>query len=243
MSSDGGPRPPERLLYDLQVTFRLIDDLLEELDARDDGFDEDKIQEMLRELSQRPARLAKLPDVVIHTYREIHRALANLRQGRDELRQIAVDRLPDTHAKLQEVSSATELAATDMLDRLDRALTLVQKLESDEEGADATDDEALAELKHELHNLISALQFQDITTQQLRHASEMLRQTEDRLARLAALFGEPGAEEAMREAGNAGEAGDGQDDGDGPSESDSYDPGATMLDSDGRQAVADEIFQ
>ena len=45
----------------------------------------------------------------------------SLRKSRGLLEQAAMERLKSTHERLAEVSSATEMAATGMLDGLDRA--------------------------------------------------------------------------------------------------------------------------
>ena len=86
--------------------------------------------------------------------------------------------------KLTEVSSATEMATSELLDGLDRALLLVDQLEvgpsSSDDDADPRDD-----LREELHRLVTVLQFQDITKQQLGNASTVL---EERMLRLAEVF-------------------------------------------------------
>ena len=86
--------------------------------------------------------------------------------------------------KLIEVSSATEMATSELLDGLDRALLLVDQLEvgpsSSDDDADPRDD-----LREELHTLVTVLQFQDIAKQQLGNASTVL---EERMLRLAEGF-------------------------------------------------------
>jgi len=86
--------------------------------------------------------------------------------------------------KLTEVSSATEMATSELLDGLDRALLLVDQLEvgpsSSDDDADPRDD-----LREELHTLVTVLQFQDIAKQQLGNASTVL---EERMLRLAEVF-------------------------------------------------------
>ena len=86
--------------------------------------------------------------------------------------------------KLIEVSSATEMATSELLDGLDRALLLVDQLEvgpsSSDDDADPRDD-----LREELHTRVTVLQFQDIAKQQLGNASTVL---EERMLRLAEVF-------------------------------------------------------
>ena len=86
--------------------------------------------------------------------------------------------------KLIEISSATEMATSELLDGLDRALLLVDQLEV---GPSSSDDDANPrdDLREELHTLVTVLQFQDIAKQQLGNASTVL---EERMLRLAEGF-------------------------------------------------------
>lgn len=90
----------------------------------------------------------------------------------------------DFEQKIAEVSSATEVATSEILDGLDRALLLVDQIEvapsSSDAAADPRDD-----LREELHTLVTVLQFQDITKQQLGNASSVL---EERMLRLAQVW-------------------------------------------------------
>ena len=61
--------------------------------------------------------------------------VSSLRESRGLLEKQAMERLSSTHQRLAEVSSATEMAATGMLDGLDRSLVLVDHLEAEDEGA------------------------------------------------------------------------------------------------------------
>ena len=202
------------------------------------------------------SNLPKLIHGLIGAYSEIMSIVGSLRESRGLLEQAAMDRLQHTNQKLQEVSSATELATTGMLDGLERSLDLVNRLhdgESEQPEAESTADDLRVnndvrdELRDELHQLITLLQFQDITAQQLGYASGVLTDIEERLVRIAQVFdvaglgtmmerGEPAEAEAEAEAaGNdAGEEHEGT-----PG---ICDPHASTLDADDRQAVADEIF-
>ena len=175
--------------------------------------------------------LAALPFILERANDEIQAVLGNLRESRlalEALESATVERLQHTGDKLREVTSATEVAATDILDALDRAGTTVDALEA----ADQADDKPRAqelrdELRGEIFGMMSALQFQDITTQQLTYAASVLADMEGRLLLIAKLF-DPGATVGRF----AGAAPDPR----------TYDPNATTRDAEGRQALADEVF-
>lgn len=217
-----------------------------------------KVMEVLANMGERPAGLRDLVDILEAAYGEVMNIVESLRESRGLLEKAAMERLSSTHQRLAEVSSATEMAATGMLDGLDRSLVLVDHLETadssetspdDERGPDAIRDE----LRDELHQLIGLLQFQDITSQQLGYATGVLQDIEERMLRIAKVFdltgGKPGAAaapvvdispapaEAMGEllAGNEGNT-KGKD-------FDVCDPEASNFDADSRQALADEIFK
>ena len=90
----------------------------------------------------------------------------------------------DYEQKLAEIYSATEVATSEMLDGLDRALILVDQIEVAPASSDA-DADPRDGLREELHALVTLMQFQDITAQQLGSASTLL---EDRMIRLAEVF-------------------------------------------------------
>jgi hypothetical protein len=179
--------------------------------------------------------LVSLPSVLERASQEITAVLASLRESRNAMAQASVERLQHTHQKLREVSSATEVAATDILDSLDRAGQIVDDLDAEE--ADAASDapkrgpELRAKLREEIFGMMGALQFQDITTQQLAYASVLI-EMETRIAEVARLFA-PGSAIALAvPAAAAPEAL-------APS---TFDPNATTLDAETRQALADAIF-
>jgi len=77
--------------------------------------------------------------------------------------------------------------------------------------------------------MMGALQFQDITSQQLAHASSVLVDMEERLLEVARLFDHNVEDTQVFRAGSA------------PDEK-TYDPNATTKNAEGRQALADELF-
>jgi hypothetical protein len=102
----------------------------------------------------------------------------------------------------------------------------------DLESAEADDDRSRAgavrdRLREEIFGMMGALQFQDITTQQLAYAASVLSETEARLLQIARLF-----DPAAAFAGLAAPAPDPR----------TFDPRATTHEAETRQALADEIF-
>ena len=179
-------KPPSDLLYDSEAALRLIDTALEELR----GESGDSIAPR-REDRQPPANadrligLGTVTRVLAHAYADVMSTLGSLRETRAILEHVAADRLKTTNDKLLEVSSATEVAATDILDGIERALAMVDSLG----GSAATNDAAtVAALRDELFRLMGCMQFQDIAAQQLAHASSVLSDMERRLVDIARLF-------------------------------------------------------
>ncbi|HYV98053.1 MAG TPA: hypothetical protein VE967_11405 [Gemmatimonadaceae bacterium] len=176
--------------------------------------------------------VSALPDTLLKAYSEVCAIIENLRESRDVLHRTMGSRLQHTTAKLEEVSNATELAATGILDGLDRSIALVDKLD-ELDGTSSPD--ALAartSLRDELYTAQAALQFQDITSQQLKHAGSMLADMEARLVEVARSLDVASATGDEKIAAVAQPVDDG-----------SFDPGATMRNADTRQALADAIFQ
>src|SRR5947208_4864384 len=58
-------------------------------------------------------------------------SLPIFRVTRETIQKHSMERLRNTHAKLNEVSSATEIAAVEMLNGLDRTLGMIDQLEAD----------------------------------------------------------------------------------------------------------------
>ena len=129
------------LLYDTEAALRLVDSELDELragtavaeppaaapDAASAVTDaqaqqESAVAQHLRALLDQPAGapvgLASLPFILERANHEIQAVLANLRDSREALETATVEKLQTTSEKLKEVTSATEVAATDILDAL-----------------------------------------------------------------------------------------------------------------------------
>lgn len=181
-------------------------------------------------------RLVDLVGILMATYREIRSVLERIRQGRQLLQQAAVERVRRTHEKLAQVTATTELAATNMLDGLERALGLLELLSSRKAAGEGEGDDSSSlaeELREELHRLVLLLQFQDITAQQLAHAAGVLAEVEERLESISNAFNLHQLESA--EWGLGGTLGTGA--------GSSFDPCASSLDAEERQALADRIFK
>ncbi len=243
------------LLYDSEATLRLVDNELEALGelgtpaadpaAPDLGAGPEDASlaglagiTELTELSSKvenvtpTSALAMVPEILQKANTEIVNVLGSLRQCRSAIEQATSDKLQITHEKIREVTNATETAATDILDGLDRAQGLIDELDAE---ADAEGDgsekakEIRGRLRDEIFMMTGCLQFQDITTQQLTYASSVLVEMESRLAEIARLF-DPrryGAPELPPET---------------PAVPEVFSPDAAFDRSGSRQAMADEIF-
>ncbi len=165
------------VLYDSETVLRLVDRELEELG----------------EAVPHVNHLAVLLAVVQRANLEIAQVLRTLRDSREALQDVAVREIHDSTAKLVEVSSATEIAATRIMDGLDRAQGLVDQLDA-LDGPGAGSDAAVKaaatrnRLRDELFSIVGSLQFQDITSQQLGHVGRMLADVERRLHLTAAVL-------------------------------------------------------
>jgi len=222
-------KPPSDLLYDSEAALRLIDTALDELRGESFNAAESRRQE-LRAPSPLPERIVGLGSVtrvLAHAYADVMGALGSLRETRAILEHVAADRLKSTNDKLIEVSSATEVAATDILDGIERAIALVDSLARSKADNDAT---TIASLREELFRVMGCMQFQDITCQQLAHASSVLSDMERRLVDIARLFdptafGELALDAATGDSGAAAY----------------FDSHASTKNAEARQAVADEV--
>lgn len=175
-----------------------------------------------------------LVTVLLKTYKEIQGVLHGIRTGRGILQQAAMERVQKTHHKLEEVTMTTEVAATDMLDGLDKALSMVDVLVPSSEADDGERERVGEELREELNRLIILLQFQDITAQQLAHAAGVLSEVEQRLEGLSRLFDlhNLDSEEELLKLVDSAEG----------ETAAAFDPGATTDNAENRQALADEVF-
>lgn len=174
-----------------------------------------------------PAALVALPTILERANAELQSVLANLSENRVALQSATLDALQQTSDKLKQVTSTTESAATGILDALERAGTLVDDLEAADHAGDSAASQGARDcLRDEIFGMMGALQFQDITAQQLAHAASLLGETEARLCQLAQLL-DPAAAGTVLPAGP---------------DPRTFDPRATAHGAVARQALADAVF-
>ena len=217
-------RVPPELLFDSEASLRSAAGLLRELQRAPAPAS-----------AMEPRDIATLPEPLARAYGEICTVLDMLTRSRTVIERTTLDRVGVMNEKLREVSTATELAATDMLDGLDRAIGCIDRLDAraaaDAEPADGAD---RAQLREELYRLIGCLQFQDITSQQLAYASTTLEDLEVRIRAIAQLFDLGLLEGAEADQNPSVAASD--------TATVTFDPAASTRDAEVRQALADEIF-
>ncbi len=229
-------KQPSELLYDSEATLRLVDSAIQDMGELGGDEPPASLEQRLRAvLTPEPSMgLIGLSDMLARGYAEILGVLDSLRQSRHLLERAAVENIQNTHDKLREVSDATETAATDILNGLDRANVMVDDLDAYAAEHGEPDDRASTirnALRDELFALMGHMQFQDITSQQLNYASAVLTEMESRLANIASAF-DPAAAGAVPPAPFA------PDDSDRPV---AFDPNASTQNRAERQAMADEI--
>jgi hypothetical protein len=207
------------VLYDSETMLRLVDSELEEL--RDDE----------REMTLRGNQVGVLLAIMQRASSEIAQVLCTLHTSREALEGVTLQEIRDSAMKLCEVSSATEIAATRIMDGLERAHSLVDRLDeldSSEAGRDSVIEAATvrAKMRDELFAVMGSLQFQDITSQQLGHVTQLLRDIERRLHATSSLLS-GGCSEAVIIAGE---------------QVPTFSESASTQNSFERQATADAIF-
>lgn len=212
----------QEVLYESEAALRLVDQEL---------YDQ---HEVPRGRHNTPSvAQEEIPQILVQAQEQITSVLRQLRESRTVLRISSMERFQLTQEKLRDVTVATEVAAIDILDACDRATCLVDELDAID-GAQQPDRAKAVQvrgtLRDELHVMMDALQFQDITAQQLTHASAVLMDMEQRLAEVSRLldnsFGIERSSLSYHETADHS----------------TFDPHATVRDAEGRQALADQIF-
>ncbi len=218
----------QEVLYETEAALRLVDHGL------------DGLRNESPDIEHSPAApsvgggLSELPAILERANAQILGVLSRLRETRAAIESTALEKLASTHEKIREVTSATEDAAINIMDACDRATQLVDELDTIDAEPEPDRERATnvrGTLRDELFLMMGALQFQDITSQQLAHASAVLVEMEARLIDIAQLFDAKAdfSEQQRRVDISAPDA-------------KTYDPNATTRDSESRQALADEIF-
>lgn len=215
------------VLYETEAALRLVDHGLRGLR------DESAEHEPTASLFSQQGGLSELPVILGRANAQILSVLSRLRETRAAIESTALGRLATTHERIREVTSATEVAAINIMDACDRAAQMVDDLDAIDAAPTPDRERATsvrAGLRDELFLMMGALQFQDITSQQLAHASAVLVEMETRLMDVARLFdANVDAPDPYHAAHSAPDA-------------NTYDPDATTRDPESRQALADEIF-
>jgi chemotaxis regulatin CheY-phosphate phosphatase CheZ len=155
-----------------------------------------RVLDVAEALAAQQHDLTALTAVLREAYGAVTRAVGDVRVSREAICVHAAGRLRHTHARLAEVTCATETATNRLLDGLDRALEMVDRLDGASAGrggeADATVASVAQGLRAQLTGLYEILQFQDITAQQLGAAGDLLEGVEQRLVSVASML-EPDA--------------------------------------------------
>jgi hypothetical protein len=230
-------RHATELLYDSEAALRLVDSAIEDLgtlprtaSTAAEPAANAKVRNILS--ASGSLDLVGLSQILAQSHGEIVKVLGSLRESRTVLKRTAVDQLHQTHDKLREVTNATQVAATDILDGLDRAVALVDDMDARVKDGDADGGRDLRnKLRDELFSLMGCMQFQDITAQQLTYASSVLTEIESRLSQLATVLDPTGLQVAAGATISPGSA-----------VPVTFDPRASMENAESRQAVADQIF-
>jgi uncharacterized membrane protein YccC len=166
-------RVTQELLYDSEATLRLVDRVLDDLDMSDHfrsaagapGYR----TEQLRADAAGPSEPS---GGFLRAYWELQDALEVLRESHSALR--------------PEEEGAAERARDDEHDRLNRALSMVDQLQSENE--DPCRDPAHDALRGELLALAEHLRCRDAVTDRLHQTADVLSDLERRLAQLSRVF-------------------------------------------------------
>jgi hypothetical protein len=219
------------VLYESEATLRLVDNELDAFQGAHDRTGADRAAEAASAPFHALHGLGDLAAVLDRANAQIVAVLSRLREGRAAMQHTAVVRI--TQDKLREVTAATEDAATNIMDACDRATGLVDELDGLEHHGSSDRDKAASlrgALRDELFLMMGALQFQDITSQQLAHASAVLDEMEQRMLEVARLFDPAMTLELPMPLAQR------------PDVELAYDTNATTRNADNRQALADSIF-
>jgi hypothetical protein len=236
-------RPNDELLYDSEASLRLVDHAIEELSSSGAELDR-AARGFLDHMLSQPGGFTELSRTLLRAYAETVGIVDRIRQTCGVIDTAGIDKLQQMHGRLSEVSSATELAATDILDGIARTLALVEALDAADALPDTDRHRMLGSVREELSGVAQHLQFQDITAQQLAHIASLLEDMRRRSNQMMEIFAPqmisfakdtprsiPAVTRKPAPVSDAVAAA-----------VRSFDPEATMAPNDDRQAIADEIF-
>jgi hypothetical protein len=181
-------RQRDSIESDLETTLTLLHQLFIEVQQMEPTLrSARRIQTIMVSLKQQP-NLDNLPQTMLKIYAQVMEALSGIRISRDLIQAYSADGLRATHARISEVNSATETAAMELLNGLDRTQAMIDQLQAGGDSASAVAN--FDRLRNEVNQLYSCLQFQDIITQQLHGVSAQLAEVEQRMEQVASLFDE-----------------------------------------------------
>lgn len=157
-------------LYDFEATLRLVDSALDELQVLGVELGGEELDGLSPAVDGRYE--AEVSDLTsLRVYREVQEGLHSLRQGRAILERSSA-----------ESPRGPAVSATDALTGLDRALFLMERLESEGKGDRAA---LFTGIRDEIRSAMGSLRVQDVTEQQLSYAASILLDMDGRLAQLA----------------------------------------------------------
>lgn len=174
------------LAAELDQTMALVDELVREIRAgalpsRSNG----RLLALAGLLERRPD-LTALPGLILEAYAQVADALGGIQRSREAIAHYSFGRFSLGHARLSEVTQATESATLELLNGLDRSLALVDAIAAF--VPDQAAQEPVERLRHEVNELYGHLQFQDITAQQLAGMATRLEEIEARVRTALCLF-------------------------------------------------------
>ena len=179
-------KPADDLLYDSVASLRLVDRAITELSASGAELDGDSLAFLQHVMSQ-PGGFAELSKSLLRAYAETLAIVSRLHGGSATPDLADANGTSQVHGNLQAVTSATEVAATDILDGLGRAISVVDHLDAGDNDS-ARRHELVAALREELYSVVAHLQFQDIMAQRLSHVSTLLDEMRQRLLAMLTAF-------------------------------------------------------
>lgn len=225
-------RSAPEVLYEGESTLRRVDSALQGLRLHSEELTQDT-QQISDSLLTSPGGLNTVVDTLARAYSSTKQLLERIRESRGIIERASVERLEHMGTKLKEVTSATEVAATDLMNGIDAALAKVARLDAlAETGAPEERRAVHAALRDELQNLYDHMQFQDITSQQINYASSVIADVEARLRQLVAVMAPFAPDAEALAAATPAHGG-----------AITFDPHATTEQSAERQALADQLFR
>jgi hypothetical protein len=173
------PRDSRELLFDSEAILRLVDGALTDLRLPREANDGESHPP--RGETEARGGAVDVPSLLARLSTTLDRLLEDLRRSRAQLPARRLHGLYAGASKLEDLSSASA-----MLDRLGRALLLVDAVE----GRVETDTgvEPISQIRHELFGLMNCLQFHNDTSERLNDAARLLAETETKLEEMAGMI-------------------------------------------------------